>query len=46
MRAFEGSSQSVTCDGGEQSKVETEKALVRDLKESQTCDYRFYKTLY
>lgn len=43
---FEDGSLSFTCEGGEQSEGETEREVVKDLKDSQTCEYRFYKTLY
>lgn len=39
-------SLSFTCEGEQQSEGETEREVVKDLKDSQTCEYRFYKTLY
>lgn len=45
MKVFEDSSLSFTCGGGKQREGETENELVKDLKESQTHEYRFHKTL-
>jgi len=46
MKEFEDGSLSFTCDEGEQSEGEMEKEFVKDLKESLSCEYRFYKTPY
>lgn len=46
MKVFEDGSLSFTCEGGEQSEGGTEREFVKDLKDSQTGEYRFYKTLY
>ena len=45
MKVFEDDSLSFTCGGREQSNGKTDKEFVKDLEESQTCEYIFYKTL-